>query len=170
MADGLYSGRGKSEKLQQLELTRHRLLTFNTDPAGSLNSCDASSYGSVDPNSPAIPLASQEGGPHFVLSPETPDGRPTLGFEFCLVQKGIPLGFNLAIPAAGGFDVTIWVMVGNTMLSDGSAVPAWASLAPETGVALNTLYHCFDVNATVLRFQIGNQTQFGSITVALAEL
>lgn len=173
MADGLYRGNRKSETFQQAELIRHRLLTFNTDPAGILNPRDASSYGSLDPNNGLglIPADSQEGGPHFTLSPITTDGRPTLGFEFSLLTVGMDIGTGpICVPAAGGFDVTVWVMIGNTQLSDGSAIPAWASMATVGGVQLNELYHSFDINTSSLRFQIGNIATFGSIMVAFAEL
>jgi hypothetical protein len=169
--DGLYRGKGKSEPIQQAQLTRHRLLTVNTNPAGTLFPRDASGYASVDPNSGLIPVASQEGGPHFVLSPQTTDGRPTLGFEFCLLTTGMSLVDGLiAVAAPGGFDVTVWAMIGSTQLSDGSAVPAWSSFSTLTGVGLNELFHSFDVNTCVLRFQIGNIATFGSITIAFAEL
>ncbi len=169
--DGLYSGKLKSEQIAQAALTRHRLLTFNTSPAGTLNTCDASSYGALDPNNGLglIPADSQEGGPHFILSPQTPDTRPTLGFEFCLLTAGItPL--SAAVAAPGGFQVTVWAMIGATQYSDGSGPPAWASFTPQAGINLNELYHSFDVNATVLRFQIGNIATHGSITVAFCEL
>lgn len=173
MADGLYSARRKSTTVAQADLTRHRILTVNTDPFGVLNSRDASGYASVDPNDPSglIPADSSEGGEHFQMSPETPDKRPTLGFEFCLFTKGMDvLQGPIAQAAPGGFDVTVWAMIGNTMLSDGSALPVWASFATLTGVNLNQLYHSFDVNTTLLRFQFGNIAFNGSLAIAFSEL
>lgn len=171
--DGLYSGKQKSSVIAQAQLTRHRLLCVNTSPTGVLNPRDASSYASLNPNAVLglIPATSQEGGEHFVLSAETPDGRPTLGFEFCLFQKGMdPISGDIATPAPGDFSVTVWAMIGNTMLSDGSAPPVWASFATLNGVGLNQLYHSFDVNTCVLRFQFTNVALNGSIGIAFSEL
>lgn len=171
--DGLFSGKKKSEPIAQAALTRHRLLCVNTSATGVLNDRDQSSYASLDPNDPLglIPDDGPEGGPHFTMSPETPDGRPALGFEFCLWQKGMDISLGpLAVAAPGGFDVTVWAMIGNTQLSDGSMTPVWASFATLTGVGLNELYHSFDVNCTVLRFQFGNIAVSGSIAIAFSEL
>jgi hypothetical protein len=174
MADGLFGAQKKSSSFAQAALTRHRLLTVNTSSFGAINGRDASTYASVDPNDPnnLIPAGSSEGGEHFQMSPETSDGRPTLGFEFCLFTKGMdPITQGpVAVAAPGGFQVTVWAMIGNTMLSDGSQLPVWASFQTLTGVQLNQLYHSFDVNTTVLRFQFGNIAVDGSIAIAFAEL
>ncbi len=170
--DGLYNGDGKSEIVRQAQLTRHRLLTVNTSATGVKEPRDVSTFASLSPLDAGIPADSQEGGPHFVMSSETPDGKPTLGFEFCLSTLGMLN--NAAVAGTGGFTVTIWALISNAQLSDGSAVPLWAAFTPLTGVQLNQLIHSFDVDAAILRFQIEPDTEGGgsdgSITIAFSEL
>lgn len=164
--DGLWNSTRASEKLYQKNLTRHRILTVNTSPAGVVNELDASSYASVAPNSGAIPFP--EGGPHFHLSPETPDGRPTLGFELTL-GTSFPLALSANF-AGAGFDVTVWVLIANTTQPQGLFLPKWASFATQTGVQFDQLFHTFDVNATAIRIQIANVAVQGSVVIQMAEL
>jgi len=171
--DGLWNAVGRNELLRQQDLIRHRLLRFNTSAAGALNEGDASSHGRDNPNTTlAVP---PEGGPHFVMSPQTGDGRPTLGFEFCLcdpAQLGIP-GGERATFAAGGVTITLWCLIGSTFGANGSAaVPIWASFAALASVQYNELYRSFDVNTTCVRFQVGptGLTADGSVVLAFAEL
>lgn len=155
--DGLWTAGEAQHPIRQAALTRHRFLFFNLDPAGALTATwDASSYGSVAPMD--IPAGTRtavglEGGPHFIMSPETPDGRPTLGFEWALVG---PDAWPVAAPLGGGFTVTIWVLAFNTMDPIGGLVPQWLAFEPITGVEYNQLYHSFDTNVAGLRWQIEN--------------
>jgi hypothetical protein len=173
--DGLWNAASSQEPTRQAGLVRHRILTFNLDPGGALNDFDASSYGSVDPNSitPTSSSRGLEGGPHFVLSPQSPDGRPTLGFEWALTNLGLS-GFA-ATPGEDGFTVTIWVMLGVSMSPDGTDRPDWAAFEPITGVDYRQMYHSFDTNASVIRFQISNYAEpvepnENSVGIAFAEL
>lgn len=171
--DGLWNAVGRNELLRQKDLIRHRLLRFNTSAAGALNEGDASSHGRDNPNTTLA--APPEGGPHFVMSPLTPDNRPSLGFEFCIcdpAQLGMP-GGERATFAAGGVDVTVWCLIGSTFGANGSAgIPIWASFATLVGVQFNQLFRSFDVNSTVIRFQIGptGLTADGSVIIAFSEL
>lgn len=175
--DGLWSSQGSSETLNQAELVRHRILTFNTDPTGVQNGRDQSGFGSVNPAAIAAP----QGGPHFIMSPRAPEDSKSYGFEWCLLTLGF-VDFVASATApnskAGPFDVTIWELIGNTMVAGGVTIPMWASFATRFGVFVNELFHTFDVDATALRFQITNVVPFqagppqsgGSIMVAFAEL
>lgn len=182
--DGLYHGSGSTEALQQAALTRHRILRVNCgqDLTAGWNDGDASGMASMDPN--AIPLGSTnavtpkgiEGGPHFILGGETPDGSHTYGFEWCVFTNGIA-GGDLAAPDSGGYEVTVWVLIANTQCPQGglNPIPVWASFLTLTGVDRRELYHSFDVNATCIRFQFGNlaldpTTNNRSLIMALAEL
>jgi hypothetical protein len=178
--DGIWSGTLSSENLRQLELTRHRLLVVAAGsnlllgwPADA-----ASGMANLNPNliSPdthnTVTDKGPEGGPHFVMSGETPDGVHTYGFEFVLFTDNMvaPL-----VATAPGFNVTIWVLVSNTQDPFGFNTPVWGSFATLTAVNLNEIYHSFDVNATALRFQITNGTLDPtlvntSIGIAFAEL
>lgn len=170
--DGLWSGQGASEAMQQASVVRHRLLCVNVSNAGFQNDRDISSYASVDPTTMGPGLAPQ-GGPHFVMSPETSDGSRSYGFEFGLTLSGI-VGVDQAVALAGGFSVTWWELIGNASASDGSFTPVWMSFATQTGVNPNELYNSFEVNATALRCQITNVTQpagsGGSVIIVFAEL
>lgn len=173
--DGLWAGAGSSEPTQQADFIRHRLLMVNVSNIGLQNPQDVSSYASVDPNAMAAALnwAPPQGGPHFVMSPETPDSSKSYGFEFSLTLNSI-VGVDQLIPLAGGLTITWWELLGNTQTTDGSVIPAWASFLPRTGVGFNELYHSFDVNACALRLQITNVTQpvgsGGSVIIAFSEL
>lgn len=170
--DGLWNGQGSSESLQQAELIRHRLLCVNVSNTGFQNDRDASSFASVDPNTIATNQAPQ-GGPHFIMSPETSDGSKSYGFEFALSITGI-VGADQVVVLAGGFTVTWWELIGNTEASDGNFIPIWVSFASVTGINAGELYHSFDVNVTALRCQITNVTQpagsGGSVIIIFAEL
>lgn len=182
--DGLYHGTGSSEALQQAALTRHRLLTVNCGSRTNVawNTCDASGMASLDPN--AITAGTRnsasprgvEGGPHFILGKDTPDGAKTFGFEWCVFTNGLQAA-ELAAPAVAGYSVTVWALISNTQSVNGLAVPVWASFLTLTGVGVRELYHTFDVNATAIRFQFGAAgllldptTNSRSLVIALAEL
>lgn len=173
--DGLWGGQGSSEPTQQADFIRHRLLCVNVSNIGFINDRDASTYASVDPNlmAAAVGWAPPQGGPHFVMSPETPDGSRSYGFEFALFVNGIS-GADQAVPLGGGLTLTWWELIGNMQADDGSFIPAWASFLTKTGVNYNELYHTFDVNTCALRLQVTNVTQpvaaGGSLIIAFSEL
>lgn len=169
--DGLWSGSRLTEQLRQAQLMRHRLLTINLG-LGTLNVRDASSYGQSPPNGiSATSARGLEGGPHFLMSPETPDGRPTLGFEFCLTVRSFSPG-DAAAALAPGFTVVVWELIGNMQTADGAFVPNWAAFETLTGVNFDELYHSFDINTTALRFQIYNFDPAAgrSLMIAFCEL
>jgi hypothetical protein len=178
--DGIWSGTQGGENLRQAQLTRHRLLIVSpgVDLTAPWPIEAASGLASEDPNT--IPTGTHnptsdrgpEGGPHFVMGGETPDESHTYGFEFVLFinDQGTP-----ALADVGGYDVTIWVEVANTQDPLGTNVPVWGAFLTATGVAINQVWHSFDVNATCIRFQFGNLledpiTFNGSIGIAFAEL
>lgn len=173
--DGLWAGAGSSEPTQQADFIRHRMLCVNVSNIGFINAIDVSTYASVDPNlmAAAANWAPPQGGPHFVMSPETPDSSKSYGFEFALTVNSIA-GVDQLVPLAGGLTITWWELIGNTQTTDGSVIPTWASFASRTGVNFNELYHSFDVNACALRIQITNVTQpiaaGGSVIIAFSEL
>lgn len=184
--DGIYNGGQAAEALQQAALTRHRILTVNcgTDLTAGWNSYDASGMASADPNLiaagsvNAVTPRGIEGGPHFILGKDTPDGSKTYGFEFCVFLDGITTAGERATAGVGGYDVTVWVLIANTQSpkpASSSSIPVWASFLTLTGVSVQELYHTFDVNATAIRFQFGNLADDptlnnDSIQIALAEL
>lgn len=158
MADGLWTGVGSVERIHQAQLTRHRLLAINTSAAGAraADGTDASSFGSVDPNTLGLAQA-PEGGPHFIMSPETPSGLPTTGFEWGICDPAV-IHQDPAIRfqnAAGGIDVTVWVLIGTTFFPNGGDNPQWASFQTLSGVLPSKLYRSFDIDASILRFQLG---------------
>lgn len=179
---GIWSGSESSEKIEQ-NLTRHKLLTVNCgqDLTQGWNPCDSSGLASLDPNNIASATHNQvtdmgpEGGPHFVMSPQTSDGSPhSYGFEFCLFVSGIPNN-QQADDAGGGWTVTIWELITPTQTFASQVAPIWASFQSVTGVFSHELYHSFDCNATAIRFQIGNLeedplTNNLSLIIAFAEL
>lgn len=180
MSHGIWSGTVAGEKIQQSELVRHRLLvvTPGTNVALQWPADAASGFASVDPNtiSPDThnPISDRgpEGGPHFVLSGETPDESHTYGFEFALFTRGLAAP---ALPDTGGYTVTIWVLISNTQDPNGFNTPIWAAMFPNTGVNVDELWHTFDVNAEAIRFQFDNLDADPDVTnlsigIALAEL
>jgi hypothetical protein len=175
MADGLWTGVGGSEVLRQTKLTRHRLLAVNTSAVGAraADGSDASSFASLSPN--AMGAAQfPDGGPHFIMSPETPSGNPTLGFQWGICDSAV-IHQDPAIRAqfaAGGVDVTVWVLVESTFFPNGGDNPQWLSFQTLTGVQPGQLFRSFDVDASCLRFQIGPTgiTVDGVVVMAFAEI
>lgn len=178
--DGLWSGGALAEKIQQSKFVRHRLLIVS--PGTNLGApwpVDAASgFASVNPNNfgpgTVNPFSNrgQEGGPHFVMSGETPDESHTYGFEFTLFVNALT---TPALAAVGGYTVTIWVLITNTQDPYGFQAPVWAAMAPQTGVLVEQLWHSFDVNAEAIRFQITNladdpAANNESIGIAFSEL
>jgi len=175
MADGLWSGSGSIERLRQSELTRHRLLAVNTSAAGAraADGTDASSFASVDPNTMGAAQL-PDGGPHFVMSPQTPSGNPTLGFEWGMCDAAV-IHQDPAIRAqfaAGGVDVTVWVLIETTFFPNGIDNPQWASFKTLTGAQPSQLFRSFDIDASALRFQIGPNgiTVDGVVVMFFAEI
>jgi hypothetical protein len=162
MADGRWSAQFQ-EELQQSQLERERFLTVNTGPTLNVEQ-EASAFASFDPSG-ALITDKEQGAPHFILSPRTPDGAKTFGFRWSLHQE--KLGAPLATAGAGGFTVTWWRLLTNLSMAGGSV---WASFLPVTLVALKSTYHTFDCNACALRCQITNLTVDGAITIAICEL
>lgn len=182
MSSGIWGASENVEKLQQSDLIRHRLLVVSP---GSNNGAPwptdcASGFASLDPNTigPGThnPFTDRgpEGGPHFVMSGETSDESHTYGFEFCLLDSSNFLSVP-ALAGAGGYTVTIWVLISNTQDPYGANTPEWAAMATNTGVNARELWHTFDVNAEAVRFQITNladdpTVNNESIGIAFAEL
>lgn len=182
MADGIWSGTPAGENPQQAGLTRHRILRVDTgtDLTVAWRDGDSSGLASLDPNTiPAnthnvVTDRGPEGGPHFVMSKDTPDGSHSYGFEFVLFLEGIIAG-QQAAAGVGGYTVTPWVLIANTQSIRGTFTPVWAAFAAQTGVNVREIYHTFDINATMIRFQIGNlaldpTANNRSINIAFAEL
>jgi hypothetical protein len=173
MSDGIWNAGQNKEKTIQVRKDGHRALRVNLSSTGLENPGDASTYASVDPNSgPGTP--SLDMGPHFILSPETPDESHTYGFEFVLVTSVFPAAERITIPG-GGLTVTIWELIGNSLVADTAAPinPTWAKFDPLTGVQEFELYHSFDVNACALRFQISGSSDDaagGSVMIYMREL
>jgi hypothetical protein len=182
MSNGIWSASENAEKLQQSDLVRHRLLVVSTGSNIALPwpADAASGFASLDPNTigPGTHNPSSdrgpEGGPHFVMSGETPDESHTYGFEFCLMNTSNFLS-TPALPGVGGYTVTIWVLISNTQDPYGADTPEWAAMLTQTGVNARELWHSFDVNAEAVRFQIANlandpTVNNESIAIAFAEL
>lgn len=180
MPDGIWSGGKAEEIIRQGKFTRHNILVVNcgTNLAAAWQGQDASGLASLDPNAinpaqvNAVTPRGNEGGPHFVMSGETPDQSHTYGFEFCLFTQ------NLSTPAlagVGGYTVTVWVLIANSQNPISLVTPIWASFLTRTGVNARELYSSFDVNATAIRFQFGNllvdpTTANLSLGIAFSEL
>lgn len=160
MSDGLWSTPDRQELIQQTGYARMRLLRVST----AARSPDAASgFAALAPN--VAPLSvSPEGGPHFLMSPQTPDGFRVEGAEWCLLQ---PIA-GAAVPGAGGFTVTVWRLIDVTMQQ--TIGKQWASFAPVTGVGYSELYHSFDHNTIALRLQIGNVATDGDLYIAFCEI
>jgi len=181
MSDGIWSGTPAGENPQQAGLTRHRILRVDvgSDLTTAWNEGDSSGLAGLDPNTiPAnthniITDRGPEGGPHFVMSKDTPDGSHSYGFEFVIFLEGITVP-QQAIADVGGYSITTWVLVANTQSIRGTFTPVWAAFETRTGVNVREVYHTFDVNATMVRFQVenvaaGDTTQL-SVNFAFAEL
>lgn len=147
------------EDFGQANLNRMKMLRVNTIAAGAN---DASGFASQDPSIPPLDT-NEDGAPHFLLSPETNDGQPTLGFEFGLLD----IGFGTS-PVAPGFTVTVFRLVEVAMQQ--GLVKQWLSFAPLLGVNFGQLFSSFDINTAAIRFQISNVNVDGSLVIALAEL
>lgn len=161
MSNGLWTGGASAEKVQQNDFIRHRLLIVC---AGSSIAAPwpveaASGFANLNPNSigpgTTNPNSNRgiEGGPHFIMSGETPDESHSYGFEFGLFSIAQS---SFATAAGGGYTVTVWVLVTNTQDPYGAVTPTWLALAPQTGINLDELWHSFDINAEAVRFQFGN--------------
>lgn len=171
MSDGFWSGGVNQEKTSQVRKDAHRPLRVNVSSLGNLNAGDASSYASENPNSSTGFI---QGGPHYMLSPETPDESHTYGFEFLLVTSCFPPAERIGVPV-GGVDVTVWQLIGNSQFNDPAApvIPVWGSFEPLTGVQMTELYHSFDCNACAIRFQISGTSDDvvgGSVMIYMREL
>lgn len=187
MSDGKWSGVGTSELLRQ-NLTRHRLLWTDlgteVDTIGVIpfDVCVSSFYSALSPNNPALTRtqpAYPYGGPHFVMSPETPDEAHTFGVQICLLNGALNLAVvanQAATPLVGNFTLTLWCLITNTQQPNGTGQPVWASMLPQTNVQFNELYHSFDINASAIRLQVENGSSVargansGVIGFAMAEL
>lgn len=194
---GLYNGSQASESIRQIGLTRHQILQVNcgSDLTHAWRVGDCSGMASVNPNVitagsvNAVTPKGIEGGPHFVMSPETPDGAHTYGLEFCLIDNTgaalshRPIASNATSPGTGGYSVTLWCLIAETQSPKPNAslsIPFWACLQTVTGVNNDAnfspeLYHTFDINSQAIRFQIGNiandpTTNNESIIIVMAEL
>lgn len=160
MSNGIWTAGDSAEKITQSKFVRHRLLVVSPGFAAAPYPADvASGLAALAPDtiSPATVNAftprGNEGGPHFVMSGETPDESHTYGFEFCLFTDSMP---TPALPGVGDYTVTVWVLISNTMDPNGFNTPVWAAMATNTGVAAHQLWHSFDVNAEAVRFQVTN--------------
>ena len=160
--DGLWKSGdpNRIESFDQANFNRFKLLRVNTDAPGA---DDASGFAAQNPTT--VPLnVNVNGAPHFLMSPETGDGRPTLGFQVGLVD----IGAGSAVAAAGGFTLTTWVLVEVAMQQ--TIAKKWLSFDDTTGVAYNELYSSFDINTSAIRFQISNIDTHGSVVICMAEL
>ena len=147
------------ETFDQANLNRMKILRVNTVAAGAN---DASGLAALSPQ--VAPLnVDPDGAPHFLMSPNTNDSAKSLGFEFGLV----PI-VGGATATAPGFTVTIWRLI--EVLMQQGVGKQWLSFADLTSVNFNELYSSFDINASPLRFQIGNVDVDGPILIAFAEL
>jgi hypothetical protein len=166
--DGLWStgNPDRREVIQQAKFNRFRLLRVNTAAAGA---SEMSGSAGLDPT--VAPLSTDvNGGPHFILAPETGDGQLTQGFEFGLISPTDPPGGGAtgATPGAGGFTITIWRLVDTTQQA---GVPKqWLAMQPITGGDYKQLFRSFDMNTGAIRFQIGNVAIAGAVILAIAEL
>jgi hypothetical protein len=162
MSNGIWTATETAEKINQPQFVRHRLLFVSTGSNVALAwpADAASGFASLNPNligpgtntNPISPRGF-EGGPHFVMSGETSDESHTYGFEFALFTDNL---IAPALPAVGGYTVTIWVLISSTQDPYGANAPVWAAMATNTGVNAKELWHTFDVNAEAVRFQITN--------------
>ena len=158
--DGRWTTPDRLELFRQAGFARERLLVVNTDVSGAQ---DASGFAALAPNVPPLNVDA-EGGPHFVLSPETPDGFRIEGVEFAFLA-GLP---GSAVAAAGGFTVTVWRFISvSEQINFGKQ---WAAYNPIVGVGYDQLYHSFDSNAVAIRFQIGNVQTHGSVPIVICEI
>lgn len=159
--DGLWSSGDpdRQELIQQPRFNRLRLLRVNTDTPGA---DDASGFAAQDPTAPPLNV-NVNGGPHFILSPQTLDGNPTLGFEFGLIAIA-----GGATPLVGDFTVTVWRLVTTSMQP--TVAKNWLAFQPQSGVGFNQLFSSFDINTAALRFQIGNVDVDGPLIIAFGEL
>jgi hypothetical protein len=176
MPGGVWNNGPDSERVDQPH-TRHKFLIVNTGAAGAggvpVNAIDQSSIASSTPPTATVfnPRAGGfDGGPHFIMSPRTPDGYPTLGFCFGLFgAPGVPVA-SQATALAGGFTVTPWVLIDTISGQPGLMVSTWMAMEPTTGVLLNQLFSSFDINASAIRFQITNVNVNGSLGIIFCEL
>jgi hypothetical protein len=187
---GLYNGSQASENLLQGGLTRHQILQVNCGFRLNVgwNEGDSSGMAGANPNFitagsiNSVTPKGVEGGPHFVMSKETPDGSKTYGLEFAIIE-GYMAGYTNPASATGGFDVTLWCLISNTQSPKpvaSASKPVWACLQTLTAVNSNSSYspeliHTFDINAQAIRFEIGNldddpDLNSKSIMFAMAEL
>jgi len=166
--DGHWSAELFQEFTLQGQLSKHRLLRVNlSNVPGTLAPGDESGQAVVAPN--AITLG--DGGPHFIMSSESPDNSHSYGFEWALSVRGVS---NSA--GNGPFTVTVWEMIGTSTRNDPAGaltLPIWAAMAPNAAVLTEQLFHSFDVNATAIRFQIDDGAAVGlnrSVIIAFCEL
>lgn len=167
MADGLWRSGVSLESFKQAGLIRERILTVNTGPPPG-NPEDASFFAKESPIAPPVGAEAPHMGPHFVMSANASDGRPSVGFEFSLLNLLIP-GPKRATPLAGNFSVTVWRLVVNAMIKTVTRAD-WVQFQTRTGVGLNQVFSTFQVNAVALRFQIHNIDVDGSIQIMFAEI
>lgn len=148
--DGLFNAAtAQKESTVQSSISKHRILRFNLSTTGLKNAADASSYGASDPTG-LTPNALPEGGPHFILSPTTPDNSHTYGFEVAFSIAGI----DPDQAAATTLTITPWILIGTGAQGVGAGRAFWAAMATITGASVDELYHSFDVNASAIRFQV----------------
>jgi len=166
--DGHWNAGLYNEFTQQGQLSKHRLLRVNlSNVNGTLAPGDESGQAVSAPPT----ILDGDGGPHFIMSSETPDNAHAFGFEWALSVRGVS---NSA--GNGPFTVTIWEMIGTSTRNDPAGVlivPIWAAMTPNAGVLVEQLFHSFDVNATAIRFQIDDGAAVAgnrSVIIAFCEL
>ena len=170
MPDGLYPTNTCLEPLHNAETMRERMIVVNTnaptarDVSGFANFAPGPFQGS--PGS-APPLT----GPHFVLSPVTPDNQRTTGFEWMLTDYGVEGAAT--IDQVTGAEVQIWKYFPNTSAYYHPSQPGlFGQMALTTGVQFNQLFRSFDVNACAIYFQFGGNGFLtpGSVGILMTEL
>jgi len=113
---------------------------------------NASSVNSgVNPNGPP------KQDPTVRLAAKAPNGLPTTGFLFAMVDAG-----GGAVAGAGDFSVTLWLW--------SPIVQRWLSFAQKTGVAYDQLYETYDVDGGALIFvQVDNIGAPGDLSFYFCE-
>lgn len=89
--------------------------------------------------------------PHIRLAAKAPNGLPTTGFIFSMVDVSNGVGGGPIVATAPGFTVQIWLL--------NPVAQRWQSFAAKTSVNYDELYQSYDVDGGAeLYFGVSNYT------------
>lgn len=106
-------------------------------------------------NMSAVPTAATP--PHYAMSARTRNGLPSTGFIATFLDPGA----GAPTIGAGGLTITVWRWF--------PATQQWGRLVPQTGIQLQDVLTCNDLDPAHVYLQVTNASADGDLLVAFQE-